>query len=94
MVTCPQKQHPKPITQICMCSAKDVFKLPNQHFELFIIENIVEIPKEMWVSQARGWGEDSDSFKVTDILEIIESGILRCKAEERSLSQQIAIIDF
>jgi len=31
---------------------------------------------------------------VTDILEIIESGILRCKAEERSLSQQIAIIDF
>ena len=46
MVTCPQTQHLKPITQICMCSAKDVFKLPNQHVDVFIIENIFEIQKK------------------------------------------------
>ena len=84
MVTCPQTQHPKPITQICMCSAKDFFKLPNQHVEVFIIDNIFEIQKS-WEYEARGWGEDSDSFKVTDILEYIEGGILRCEEEERGL---------
>jgi len=46
MVTYPQTQRPKPITQICMCSAKDVFKLPNQHVEFFIFDNIVEIQKK------------------------------------------------
>jgi len=46
MVTCSQTQHLKPITQICMCSAKAVFKLPNQHVVFFIIENIVEIQKK------------------------------------------------
>jgi len=29
-----------------MCSAKDVFKLPNQHVDVFIIENIFEIQKK------------------------------------------------
>jgi len=94
MVTCPQKQHPKPITQICMCSAKDFFQLPNQHVEFFIIDNIVEIQKKSWGSQARGWGEDSDSFKVTDVLEYTEGGILRCEGEERSLSQQTSVLAF
>ena len=94
MVTYPQTQRPKPITQIGLCSAKDVFQLPNQHVEVFIIDNIVEIQKKNWGSQARGWGEDSDSFKVTDVLEYIEGGILRCKGEERSLSQQTSILDF
>ena len=94
MVTCPQTQHPRAITQLWMCSAKDVFKLPNQHVQVFIIDNIVEIQKKSWGSLARGWGEDSDSWKVIDVLEYIESGILRCKGEERSLSQQISILDF
>jgi len=31
---------------------------------------------------------------VTDVLEYIESGILRCRGEERSLSQQTSILDF
>jgi len=31
---------------------------------------------------------------VTDVLEYIESGILRCEEEERSLSQQTSILDF
>ena len=31
---------------------------------------------------------------MTDVLEYIEGGILRCKAEERSLSQQTSILDF
>jgi hypothetical protein len=30
---------------------------------------------------------------VTDVLENIEGGILRCKGEERSLSQQTLILD-
>ena len=94
MVTYPQTQHPKPITQICMCSAKAVFKLPNQHVVFFIIGNIVKIQKKSWGSQARVWGEDSDSFNVTDVLEYIESGLLKCKGEERSLSQQTSILDF
>jgi len=94
MFTCPQTQHPKPVTQIYMCSAKDVFQLPKQLVEILIIDNIVEIKKKSRGSQARGWGEDSDSFNVTDVLEYIEGGILRCKGEERSLSQQTSIIDF
>jgi hypothetical protein len=31
---------------------------------------------------------------VTDVLEYIGGGILRCKGEERSLSQQISVLDF
>ena len=80
--------------QICMCSAKDVFNFPNRHGESLIIDNTFEIPKKSWGSQARGWGEDSESFKVTDVLEYIESGILRGEEEERSLSQQTSILDF
>jgi len=94
MVTFSQTQHPKPITQIGLCSAKDVFQLPNQHVEIFIIDSIVEIQKESWGSQSRGWGKYSDSFKVIDVLECIEVGILRCEGEERSLSQQTSILDF
>jgi hypothetical protein len=94
MVTCPQTHSPNPITQICMCSANDVFQLPNQYVEVFIIDNIVEIQKKSWGSQSRSWGEDSDSFKVIDVLEYIESGILRFEREERSLSQQTSILDF
>jgi hypothetical protein len=30
-VTCPWTKHPKPLTNICMRSATEVFKLPNQH---------------------------------------------------------------
>jgi ethanolamine utilization cobalamin adenosyltransferase len=29
-----------------MHSAKDIFKLPNQHIEILIIDNIVEIQKK------------------------------------------------
>ena len=94
VVTCPQTQHPKPITQICMCGAKGVFKLPNQHAEFLIIDSIVKIQKKSWGYQVRGWGEDHDSIKVTDVLEYIEDGMLRCKGEERSLSQQISVLDF
>jgi hypothetical protein len=94
MVSCPQIQHPKPITQICTCSAKDIFKLPNQHAEVLIIDNIVEIQMQSCGSQARSRGADSDSFKVTDVLENTEGGILRCKGEERSLSEQTLVLDF
>jgi hypothetical protein len=77
-----------------MCSAKDAFKLPNQHVEVLIIDNIFEIQRQNWESQARGWGDDSDSLKVTDVLECIEGGTLRCKGEERPLSQQTSVLDF
>jgi len=31
---------------------------------------------------------------VTDVLEYIEGGILRCKGEESSLSQQTSVLDY
>ena len=53
MVTCPQTQHPKPITNIGMCSAKGIFKLPNQHVEFLVTDNIVEIQRQSRGSQSR-----------------------------------------
>jgi hypothetical protein len=82
MITCPQTNHPKPITRICMCNARDAFKLSNQHAYVLIFHNIVEIQRQSLGSQTRAWGEDCNSFKVTDVLEYIEGGILRCKGEK------------
>ena len=47
----------------------------------------------MFIAEVIFGGEDSDSFKVTDVLEYIECGILRYKGEERSLSQQTSVLD-
>ena len=68
--------------------------LPKQHVEILTIYNIVEIKSKSWGFQTRGWGEDCDSFKVNYVIEYTEGGIWRCKGEERSLSQQISVLNF
>jgi hypothetical protein len=36
-----------------MCSAKDIFKFPNENVEVLILDNIVEIQRQSLGSQAR-----------------------------------------
>jgi len=68
--------------------------LQKQHAEILTINNIVEIKRKSWGSQTRCWGENRDSFKVNYVIEYTEGGIWRRKREERSLFQQISVLNF